>query len=119
MSETYAQRQARSVLEGEACMTCGAYRINLFRKPGGPVECAACRRLREPGETAHPEMVRCPRCRHVFSLTTYASENAEYRYYEDGEHIIECPECERTFAVRTVVSYLFGSQAVDPKEPIQ
>jgi hypothetical protein len=105
--------KAAEVAAGDSCMTCGHLLLNLFGNHVGPQECHACKSLRDDvAEVRHDDRVRCPHCRHVFSMGDYISVNCRYEFYADGAHEMTCLKCDGVIVVETSVSYTFTSPAI-------
>lgn len=88
---------------GELCQTCEK---QVVPHRGAPVECSDCVEAKSSaGIIQHTELVRCPKCGHLFE----PAEADQYDLFDHGQHIGWCPECEHEFEVKTDVSYIFTS----------
>jgi hypothetical protein len=100
------------VAAGERCVRCAAYIVEgLISALRGPQTCSDCRTIETSDDEAwHPNLLRCPTCRHLFS--------AEQIEFGREEATVWCHACETEFevAVRYEISYRSPPIGGDPKD---
>lgn len=104
---------ADEVSQGNRCMTCGTYIMNigLFRDPVLAVQdCVDCRTMKASDEeVTHGLYVRCPKCKHTWNPGECDDHHV---FSSEDEHEMWCGECDHKFDVITHISYEFRSPAL-------
>lgn len=90
---------------GERCERCG--KLIVFGRIPYDL-CDECRHIQEPGQLRHSSQIRCPVCRHHWSVGDH--EDADL--FQDGDHGVSCEACGVEFEVSTRVSFTFTSPAL-------
>lgn len=94
---------AAQLANGEKCSRCGGIASLIF-PPGHQALCPSCKRAdSDAGQITHKDFIRCPKCRHQWSVDN------EESIYSGGLHSVVCPKCDHEFEVVTMVSFSFES----------
>jgi hypothetical protein len=115
MKQINEMTEEEKVAAGLSCQQCG--RRIIGGGLGKPVDCAECLNLRYlRGWVDHTHnMLRCPKCKHVFSAEDYADD---LYYYGEITHNVSCPECNNTFEVSVKRVFIFKSPKLLPEADI-